>query len=850
MSMKGKKRSLVRLGLALVLATSLAIIMAPTAALAVINDLVITVTPNTAGVAAEYKIDFFIHTGLTHDYNCFVIELPTGTTVPGTIATTNVAIYDITAGTGAQKPSSVVVDSLVTQPGMYKRIRVYMPTVDPGIAAFHDGRVVFKSTAGIYNPAAAGQYCAWVYTDEEPTPQQDCYDITTGPVDIYLKYQVPEQQCGYIVDEHVSSFNKIQDALDYADEIWLGNTIYPSWSLYSTCPPQGGYVGCKIVVQPGTYYETIVIDTPGVELCSHAGADVTIINGTNKTTGKGLKPAQKNAVVFITTGGVTFGGMMHGFTVINGGLNLYSGIPDNAGWEMDDDPWSDIFGIAVMASCSDKSMAPIVDVPMAYAYNARVNIVDNVVYNNQASGIAVWGGTVLVSNNDVHDNDWAGFYGNCLHTGVEICDPDAFTHGVPVSNEVINNQFYNNGYDGIRINTAYEYPMLGVRLESVNNMEGVPIHLYIVGNDIHDNVDAGIALMEGATGDGNSTVISIKFNQILNNNIGICTTAMYPTMNIACVYNNIAGNTVWGIKNWDEDLLIAKMNWWGEPSGPSDGEAPTHPSEMDPDQTAIPPAMGTGDAVSHNVIYQWWLTWPFENVQTDLKRYYGSDRYQGMENGPYDIPWAPIIPLKQGWNTLSTPVALDQRADELDEIVNLGGWMDNYQIGYSYDPAGGWQLLTGSYQFLPMEAVYVRINGPEMYDPELEGSYAALFPILLRGATWLPARDLEPGWNLVGLCGDFWNENPDNIITDMPVDEALSSISSSWSNAISPTMPGQVESWVCTPSNAGNYDMFTGDGYWVYVTKSTTLAGFSMAPWYLNWWEMEILNCLIPFIPF
>jgi len=63
-------------------------------------------------------------------------------------------------------------------------------------------------------------------------------------------------------------------------------------------------------------------------------------------------------------------------------------------------------------------------------------------------------------------------------------------------------------------------------------------------------------------------------------------------------------------------------------------------------------------------------------------------------------------------------------------------------------------------------------------------------------------------------------------------------------------MPGQVESWVCTPSNAGDFDMFTGDGYWVYVTKSTTLAGFSMAPWYLNWWEMEILNCLIPFIPF
>ena len=321
MSMKGKKRSLVRLSLALVLATSLAIIMAPTAALADIDNLDITVDPATAGVAAEYEIDFFIHTGLTHDYNAIVVELPSGTTVPGTINPVNVEIYDMTAAPMVpQTPSDVVVDSLVTQPGMVKRIRVYMPTVGDGIAAFHDGRLVFKSTAGIYNPATPGPYCAWVYTDEEPTPQEDCYGISMGPVNVYLKYQVPEEKCGYIEEHHVSSFETIQDALDYADEIWLGNTIYNQWSLYSTCPPQGGYVGCKIVVQPGTYYETIVIDTPGVELCSSNGAAVTIINGTNQFTGTGLLPAQKNAVVFITTGGVTFGGVLHGFTVINGGL--------------------------------------------------------------------------------------------------------------------------------------------------------------------------------------------------------------------------------------------------------------------------------------------------------------------------------------------------------------------------------------------------------------------------------------------------------------------------------------------------------------------------------------------------
>jgi hypothetical protein len=593
------------------------------------------------------------------------------------------------------------------------------------------------------------------------------------------------------------------------------------------------------------------MDTPGVELCSSDGAEVTIIDAYNYSyidsyhpNGRGLLPAEKNAVVFITTGGVTF----QGFTVMNGGKDLYSGYPDYADWEMDGDYWADIMGIAVLSSWSQKSSSTIADA-QATAADARVNILDNIVYDNEATGIAGWSGCVLVNGNDVHDNDWDGFHGgDNLFVGVEIIDPVAYNGGYRATIEITDNLFYDNGDDGVEITNAYGHLLNNV--VSVDNFDGVMVDVYIVGNDIHDNADAGIQLKEGATGDGGSTVIAIKFNQIEDNNVGICTAAMYPTFNIACVYNNIEGNSVWGIKNWDEDLLLAKLNWWGDLSGPSSGIAPTHPTESNPDQTAQPPALGMGDAVSHHVIYQWWLTDEFENVQEDLIRYYGSDRYQGMDNDPYSIPWAPIIPLKQGWNTLSTPVALNQSADQLGEIVGLGGWMQNYVIGYSYDPTGGWQLLTGDFQFLPLEAVYVRIQGPESYDQWADESYADLFPILLRTSMWLPARDLEPGWNLVGMNADFWNEEYDGCITSESVNEVFSSISGSWSNAISPSMPGQVESWVCTPSNAGDFDMFTGDGYWVFITKSTTMAGFSIAPWYLNEWEMDILGCRIPYMPF
>jgi hypothetical protein len=207
-----------------------------------------------------------------------------------------------------------------------------------------------------------------------------------------------------------------------------------------------------------------------------------------------------------------------------------------------------------------------------------------------------------------------------------------------------------------------------------------------------------------------------------------------------------------------------------------------------------------------------------------------------MENDPWmSLPWEPIISLDEGWNTLSVPIALDEAADQLGEISTLGNWMQNMIIGYSYDPTSGWQLLGSDFQFLPLEAVYVKMSGED------------LFPVLLRNTIWLPQRALEPGWNLVGLNGNIWSEEFDDIITSMNVEDALVSIDGSWSTAVSPSMPGQYESWVCTSNNAGDYDMFVGDGYWVFVTESTTLAGFSVAPWYLNEWEIDILNCQLPY---
>lgn len=789
--MKGKFSSIWRVTIALVLVASLGLVFAAPAAAApdveIIDPPGVTVLPSGVASPAQYTIDFRPNVGLYPPGNVIIITFPPETTVPGSIATSDVTVEDVDDAESDHPNQVDVTDNTVT---------VYLPPEGAGVDIDyrHHGRVTFDVTAGLINPSEAGQYCLYVSTDEEPNPVQACYYITTGPVTLLLKHVA---ECEYIEYEFESNFETIQEALDWADFLFMEGM----WKNYIEMPAPCNYVGATIVVQPGTYYETIVMDTPGVELVSAGGAEVTIIDAY------GLVPPIKNAAVFINAGEVTF----KGFTVINAGVGLIDGGP--------------YMGIAMQPRYCDepyKCSYPIYygnGEPTSYNVSeARVNILDNIVHGCTGSGIAVWGGCVLASGNTSYNNGWAGFYGNEMYVGVETIDPPAFTGGLNACCEVTYNEFYEN-YNGVVI-----LSLLGDVVEERYD-------LYIVGNDIHDNDSDGIYLGDGATGGYSPcSTIAIKLNQIEDNGwCGIETDADYP-IDIVCSYNDIVSNEVWGIKNWEfyqpdpscEDWLVAPLNYYGHISGPSCGPPPYG---HDPSQQSE--ALGSGDAVSHGVIYKWWLTDSFKIVQAGLKRHYGSDCY-GSDTS---LPTTPIVPLVEGWNTLSTPVALDERADQMGEIVGLGGWMQNYMGGYTYDPIGGWDLLDADSQLVPLEAVYVRMAGDDM------------LPILLRNTDWLPARDLEPGWNLVGPNFGFWSQN----IWNKPVDYTLASIAGSWGVAISPDIPGQQDDpWVCTPADAGCYQMYVGDGYWLFVTEPTTLAGFRMAPWYLQEWEMEILNCLWP----
>jgi hypothetical protein len=810
--MKGKFSSIWRVVIAVVLAASLGLVIAVPVA-ANVSAATVTPMPNTASAPAEYTITFTTNEDLAITADDDVrIRFPDDTGVPGSYTNNSISINGIDVNNTVGDVDVDITD------------RTFIIDV-PEDVPHGTVTVVFKLAAGITNPSTTGFYTLDVSTSREVTwVESQEYEIVAGPVILYLKHVA---ECGYIEYEFVATFDNIQDALDEADDLFMTGDFYG----YGYMPDYCNYVGAKVVVQPGTYEETLVIDTPVVDVVAPNGATIDA---------EGLEPASYPAAVAITAGGVTF----EGFTVMNAGV----GVDADSWMDFDDDGIADIKGILVVMD-SEKNSAPIyIDemgqpFPDTYAYNARVNILDNEVCDGVSIGIAVfgdpnpYGACVLVSGNNVHDNQWDGFWGSGLRNGLEVIDPTAFTPNPNqpyACTEINDNTFADNGQgwnelDGYSMASSDNgIQIMSADFEDWLNYGVIDKTIYIVGNEIYRNSNAGIYLGH----DVDDSVI-IKFNQIEDNDVfGISSHHNWPII-VSCIYNDIAGNGVWGIKNWEamddypdadfDDNIIAPFNYWGDLSGPSCG-----PEPIDHEVDQRSDALGSGDAVSHYVFYKWWLTSSFKDVREDLIRYYGSDCYSP---GPdLVVQTTPIVPLVQGWNTMSTPVALDERADQMGEIVALGGWMQNYILGYSYDPASGWVLIDADFQLKPLEAVYVKMAGPD------------LLPILLRTTNYMPARDLEPGWNLVSLNAGFWSQS----IWDMPVDEALASISGSWGNAISPDMPGQQDSWVCTPSTAPDYYMSVGDGYWVFITKATTLAGFRMAPWYLQDWEMDIMNCQLP----
>jgi parallel beta-helix repeat protein len=187
---------------------------------------------------------------------------------------------------------------------------------------------------------------------------------------------------------------------------------------------------------------------------------------------------------------------------------------------------------------------------MLWGDNDNNRILGNVVHDNDRQGIFVGHDTLMSTGNTIS--------GNTVYNNPN--PPDASAYGIQLwnadSSTVTNNEVY--GQDDWFYYPGFDFAQ-GIYLFDSN-------YNLLSGNYLHDN-NYGVGLWGPGRGDGSN---------LIN-------------------FNNISGNTGYGVRNFDSLTVNAENNWWGSCSGPY------HP-------TANP--SGTGDAVSDNVDFTPWTTGP------------------------------------------------------------------------------------------------------------------------------------------------------------------------------------------------------------------------------------------------
>ncbi|MFC1968587.1 Ig-like domain-containing protein, partial [Chloroflexota bacterium] len=281
--------------------------------------------------------------------------------------------------------------------------------------------------------------------------------------------------------------------------------------------------------------------------------------------------------------------------------------------------------------------------------------------------------------------------------------------------------------------------------------------------------------------------LTIEENSILDNETGIKLLADVDGATIE--YNDITGNSVAGLELAAGGAADAERNWWGDASGPE--EATFNPR-------------GAGNAIDGATGFQPWLTRDFDTVLGDNISYFG-------------YAW---VDLSNGWNYLSTPIALDPAADTWAEYVALGDPdlpIDPIGPAYYFDAqAGIYFPLDPNDPLSPCSAIFARMT------------QASIAPILYSPNLSIPSKAIYPGWNLVA---------PASLDATMPVEVALTSVYMvagglpGYSQVISHGVGNQA-GWVHFRDGA-TQNMERTKGYWVFMVNAppgTMLAGFTFTP--------------------
>ncbi len=550
----------------------------------------------------------------------------------------------------------------------------------------------------------------------------------------------------------------------------------------------GASTGDTINVAAGTYYENVLIDEELI--VTGAGASTTTIDGSGTGT-----------VVTITADNVT----LSGFTVTNSGstimtdcgILLYGNsdcfVRNNI---VSNNPGGGIGLFQAQAiTVQNNELANNAAAAIALLGSSYNYIYENsCTYTTKPGGTDYGYGIVLDGiDTDIEPDGIEDVFseGNCF--GYNTCsynEQDGMYFGCKCdSNIVMENTFTNNGNDGI-----YAWK------SSYND---------ITGNVIGSNGCNGIQLMASK---GNT----LDQNEINNNDIGILIRSGYIrsyddgswipwiSEDNDINYNNISENATYGMEyrdntdNTDDDAIVinALYNWWGDETGP---------------ECAILNINAQGNAVSDNVDFSPWLYAEQENFVSGAPAYAGS---VVLDNEATEVEPSSFA---GGWNSFSTPVTLANIADtwgELLSLVNESGLFIS-RVQYFDSASQEWVLaVTGN----DVASGYEDDGIEPCIGYFIQVKTAGSIPVLCNtGLSSPPMTNLNPGWNLVGLSS----------LDAISVDTALSGIDYSVARSAAPP---NNQSWNVPTGNPAETMMCVGEAYWVAVSNSEILFGYTTTP--------------------
>jgi hypothetical protein len=390
--------------------------------------------------------------------------------------------------------------------------------------------------------------------------------------------------------------------------------------------------GDTINVAAGTYEESQVNIAKPLTL-KGAGAATTIIDGGNA-------PLTDSGTVriYLPTGPV----VVDGFTIRN---------PGHSG--------TDVINLMV------KNSYPVT---IQNCHFIGLNVVDSNYHVGVWQYSAQSGGTITIQNNEF-EKMWNGVMLEIPRAGGSVlnntfhdlvawqCQPEtlveprgayALTYDGNDISELIainGNTFQNfNGVSvdvrGVTDTTIAKFTNVEIKDNTINAIGSGPelrhagIRLLNTGANPSEAANGGVHnviisgnVITGTSGadsygiriDGPNNHITIQSNSITRVTNGIAVREQVAgagfASDVTAHYNNIEGNTNYGIYNGGTSTLDAENNWWGSSTGP------THSSN---------PA-GTGDKVSDNVDFTPWLTAPIAAGGVKSETVIGSGTVDAMD---------------------------------------------------------------------------------------------------------------------------------------------------------------------------------------------------------------------------